>query len=302
MIKSLLFTAEKVSRQCLEAVAGHSDIRAVIQAGPDLKPLRFIADPRDYFAGQSIPFLTHADLRDVKFNSLLQEADIAISIGYGRILPKSVFTAPPFGTINLHPAYLPNYRGKHPDIYAIMNGDAEVGITLHYIDAGVDTGEIISQRKIPIGESDSIVTMSDKLYVAGADLVADALVRLNENATRLRGRPQGEVLGSTLSTRIDWEDSAKRIHNLVRSLTYPWPMAYAFCGDRKVYITSMEKIVNGVVSDPGRISSVQAEGIVVAAGIHELLVREIRLGDGNQVISGRGIATALCVDVGDVLS
>ena len=64
----------------------------------------------------------------------------------------------------------------------------------------------------------------------------------------------------------------------------------------------MEKIVNGVVSDPGRISSVQAEGIVVAAGIHELLVREIRLGDGNQVISGRGIATALCVDVGDVLS
>jgi methionyl-tRNA formyltransferase len=301
MIKSLLFTAKKVSRQCLEVVCGQSEILAVIQEGPDLKSLDFIVDPKDYFAGKSIPFFTHKDLRDVKLKKILQETDTIISIGYGRILPKSIFTIPPFGAINLHPAYLPEYRGKHPDIYAIMNGDAEVGITLHFIDTGVDTGDIISQRKVPIGESDSIVTMTYKLYLEGAELVADALVWLNENKTSLRARPQREVANSSLSTRIDWEDSAKRIHNLVRSLTYPWPMAYTFCREQKIYITSTEKIETGVVSHPGLIRAIQSEGVIVAAGVHELLIKEIRLGNGNHVISKEEIAAVLCINEGDLL-
>lgn len=301
MVKSLLFTAAKVPRRCLQAVDERSEVLAVIQAGPELKPLSFIADPKDFFADRSFPFMSHEALRGNDFGILLREVDIIVSVGYGRIIPKRIFSVPPHGAINLHPAYLPEYRGKHPDIYAIMNGDAEAGITLHYIDDGIDSGEIISQHKIPIGEFDTIVTITEKLHDEGAKLLAHALDYLNEKGSRPKGHRQRELVGSPLSTRIDWEDSAKRIHNLIRSLTYPWPMAYAFCGERKIYITAASKVEETLVVDPGQITAVTQQGVVVAAGVHQLLIEEIRLDDGSEVVSGSEIYRVIDVKVGDTL-
>src|SRR3990172_2423119 len=144
-LKLLFFTSDKVSMACLQAMAAGGELLAVVQAGPALKPLPFIADPAKYFRELEIPFLQHTDLANKEFQTLLARADLLVSIGYGRVIPESVYSVPPFGSVNLHPSYLPQYRGNHPDIRALMNGEREVGITLHYLDSGIDTGAIIAQ-------------------------------------------------------------------------------------------------------------------------------------------------------------
>jgi methionyl-tRNA formyltransferase len=155
--------------------------------------------------------------------------DTIIVVGYGRIIPQWMLDLPPFGNINLHASLLPKYRGAAPIQWAIANGETVTGVTTMRIDAGLDTGDILLQRELPIGPNDTALTIAPPLADIGADLVVQTLRGLQ--AGTIQPRPQ-ENSHATLAPILKKEDglvdftrSAAEISNRIRGFQ-PWPGAY----------------------------------------------------------------------------
>jgi len=155
--------------------------------------------------------------------------DAIIVVGYGRIVPQWMIELPPLGNINLHASLLPKYRGAAPIQWAIANGETVTGVTTMRIDAGLDTGDILLQRELPITPDDTAETLAPRLAVIGADLVVETL-RLFE-AGSVQPRPQDNSQASLAPIlkkedgRVDFSRSAGDLVNRIRGFQ-PWPGAY----------------------------------------------------------------------------
>lgn len=156
-------------------------------------------------------------------------ADVLVVVAYGKILPPWLFTLPPFGAINVHASLLPRYRGAAPIPWAIVRGETRTGVTTMRIDRGMDTGDVLLQKEVEIGEEETSVQLGDRLAVLGADLLAETLDRLE--AGKVRPRPQDPRLASYAPMlkksdgEIDWSQSSWQIFNRVRGFN-PWPGAF----------------------------------------------------------------------------
>jgi methionyl-tRNA formyltransferase len=155
--------------------------------------------------------------------------DAIIVVGYGRIIPRWMIDLPRLGNLNLHASLLPKYRGAAPIQWAIANGESVTGVTTMRIDAGLDTGDILMQREIPIGADDTAETLGPKLASIGADLMAETLRGLDSG--QLRPIPQDHsqaTLAPILNKedgRMDFTRSAKDLFNRLRGFQ-PWPGAF----------------------------------------------------------------------------
>jgi methionyl-tRNA formyltransferase len=155
--------------------------------------------------------------------------DAIVVVGYGRIIPQWMLDLPRLGNINLHASLLPKYRGAAPIQWAIAQGETVTGVTTMRIDAGLDTGDILLQREIPIGVEDTAETLAPRLAAIGADLMVETLHALD--AGTIRPRPQ-DPAQATLAPilkkedgRADFSLSASEIFNRIRGLQ-PWPGVY----------------------------------------------------------------------------
>jgi methionyl-tRNA formyltransferase len=152
--------------------------------------------------------------------------DAIIVVGYGRIIPQWMIDLPRLGNINLHASLLPKYRGAAPIQWAIARGETITGVTTMRIDAGLDTGDILLQREMPIGATDTAETLAPALAAAGADLIVETLRALQ--AGRIEARPQDDSQASLAPImkkedgRIDFQLSAPEIRNRMRGFQ-PWP-------------------------------------------------------------------------------
>lgn len=187
-----------------------------------------------------------ANLRDQDFIRTIEKesADLFVVVAYGRVIPPEVFSLPPRGTINLHPSLLPKYRGAAPIQWALINGERETGITVQMMDEEIDTGDILTQRRIQI----PIDMTSEELYriilPLGADLLIETIDLLQTNSiepTKQNNEEAtycGRITKNT--SRIDWSKSSSEIHNLVRGLN-PKPVAWTtFRGkDIRIWRTAM---------------------------------------------------------------
>jgi methionyl-tRNA formyltransferase len=160
--------------------------------------------------------------------------DAIIVVGYGRIIPQWMIDLPQFGNINLHASLLPKYRGAAPIQWAIARGETATGVTTMRIDAGLDTGDILLQKEIPINPTDNAETLAPTLAAIGADLIVETLHRLQ--AGTIRPRPQERAKASLAPIlkkedgRIDFRVSAQEVRNRLRGFQ-PWPGAFtAFRG------------------------------------------------------------------------
>lgn len=186
---------------------------------------------KQYALSVGLPVLQPEKLKDEAFLAELRsyQADLQIVVAF-RMLPEVVWAMPPRGTFNLHASLLPQYRGAAPINWAIINGDKETGVTTFFLQHEIDTGEIIHQERIAIGEDDDVETIHDQLMVLGArlvlrtvdDIVADTVVSVPQP---MEGelRPAPKIFRETC--RIDWNQSAASIHNFVRGLS-PYPAAW----------------------------------------------------------------------------
>ena len=183
------------------------------------------------------------------------KADLQIVIAF-RMLPEVVWNMPPLGTFNLHASLLPKYRGAAPINWAVINGETETGVTTFFLKHEIDTGDIIQQRRIPIGDNDNVGIVHDKLMMMGADMVietVDAII----NGT-VKPIPQDELCkaGTEASPapkifkdtcKIDWDKTMHEVRNLVRGLS-PYPAAWTEITD-STGITHTAKIFEVSLTD-----------------------------------------------------
>ena len=169
------------------------------------------------------------------------DADLFVVCGYKYIIPRSVFEIPSIASINIHPSLLPSYRGQHVINWAIINGEDKTGVTFHLVDDGIDTGDIVIQKEIPILSFDNASTIHGKLYCEASSMLSDLVENISEGH-KLKIYPQCEDKATYFKPRtpkegkIDWNTDGVSICNLVRGLVKPWPGAYFFVDDKKIVV------------------------------------------------------------------
>ena len=204
---------------------------------------------KEYAIEKGIPLLQPEKLKDETFQADLKawNADLQIVVAF-RMLPESVWNMPRLGTFNLHASLLPQYRGAAPINWAVINGEKETGVTTFFLTHDIYTGKIILHEKIKIDESDNVGTVHDRLMTIGAELVTKTVDKILDGSVTTT---QQSVLYKDLSElkpapkifketcKIDFNEKAQRIHNLVRGLS-PYPAAWCELLDRQGNATAIK--------------------------------------------------------------
>lgn len=214
--------------------------------------------------------------------------DVCVIWSYSMLLPKAVLDVPRYGTINVHAGPLPEYRGGHVIQWTIINGERESAATLHYVDAGIDTGPVIAESRFPIGELDDADAVRGRLQAAGTGLLRQWWPRVANGTAPRVGQDESRArywpLRKPEQGRIDWGQPAEQVCRLVRALVSNVPGAFARCAGGGVLMVRRAKPVEWpqAPTRPGRVLSVSAEGLLVAAGDGAVLVSDAIL-DGRQI-------------------
>ena len=173
------------------------------------------------------------------------KSEAIIVVGYGRIIPQWMIDLPPFGNINLHASLLPKYRGAAPIQWAIANGETVTGVTTIRIDAGLDTGDILLRKEVPIAPDDTAETLAPRLAVIGADLLVETLRGLQ--AGTVHPRPQDHAKATLAPIlkkedgRIDFHLTAQEICQRLRGFQ-PWPSAFTSFRGRNLNVLAAKPV------------------------------------------------------------
>ncbi len=193
--------------------------------------------------------------------------DFIVVVAFGRILRPEVLRIPRYGCVNLHASLLPRHRGPSPIPAAILAGDAITGVTTMLMDEGVDTGDILLRRSIPIGERDTAGTLHDNLAELGAELMLETVEGMLSKAIAPTPQDHSQAtytrLLSKTDGKIDWRRDAAYLDRLTRAMN-PWPCAYCeFEGQPLKILEAAEAPGSGA---PGRIERIEGEKIAVGTG------------------------------------
>jgi len=207
--------------------------------------------------------------------------DELIVVAYGKILPFWLFSAPRYGSLNLHASLLPKYRGAAPINWAIANGETVTGVTTMMIDAGLDTGDILLQKSMAIGPTDSASDVHDQLALLGADLMLATLDLLERGAvTRTPQDARFATYAPILKKadgELDWRRTAREVYNRVRAFT-PWPGTYTYLKGAKLQIWKAVPVESSASHEvPGRLVHAGSSGALVTCGIGSLELQEVQM-------------------------
>ena len=214
---------------------------------------------------------------DEKLSSLHPEAIVVVA--YGNILPRSVLAIPAHGCINVHASLLPKYRGAAPINWALMQGETVTGCTVIQMDEHVDTGDIWWHEACDIAEDDDALSLGARLADIGARGLLEVLAGIEEGTMAACPQPEEGISHAPKLTRelgqADWRQPAAAVHNRIRALI-PWPGVSTRLGDLslKLWRSRVCELAHGQV--PGTITSVTPDGLFVACGTDQLLVREVQ--------------------------
>ncbi len=290
-MRILFIGNHNVGVRCLEyLLEGPHEVVCVVGIAGDPRERDYYDSVTETARSGGIPVHMPRDINSRDIVGLLKSMspDLITVVSYRQILRRPILDIPVRGTINLHGALLPKYRGGSPVNWAIINGETETGVTIHYIDELVDHGPIIAQRRIPIGFEDTAETVFRKVTKEGTELFREVIgyfergdVPTSRNRTEQgsyfpRRRPEDGL--------IDWERSAADVYNMVRALTYPFPGAFTFLAGKKCILwwgTPVEVRPTGVV--PGQLFARGDSGEwALAAGKGALLVEKVQLEGGGE--------------------
>jgi methionyl-tRNA formyltransferase len=220
-------TLSEIVGQGHEVVAVYTRPPAMAGRGMDLKP-----SPVHRMAERfGLPVLMPKTLRNDEAAEAFRghEADVAVVVAYGMLLPKAILDAPELGCLNLHASLLPRWRGAAPIQRAVMAGDRETGVAVMRMEEGLDTGPVAMAERIAIGPEMNAGELHDRLMVLGADLMVRALAALSRGALSFTPQPEeGVTYAHKLRNEdalIDWTSPAQVVHDQIRGLS-PFPGAY----------------------------------------------------------------------------
>jgi methionyl-tRNA formyltransferase len=311
--RSVFFGTPAFSVPSLDALAEVSDVVAVV-CQPDRKVrrgLEMTAPPVKARALElGIEVHQPTKLRTGEFAQWLRDrnADVALVIAYGRILPPDVLAAPRRGCINVHASLLPKYRGAAPIVWAVVRGEKKTGVTLMQMDAGMDTGAMLEKFTTDIGEEETAGELGERLAVIGADAVRVGIPKVLAGSYVAQVQDEaGVTLAPILKKEdgaIDWNNPAQAVHDHVRGMS-PWPGAFTKLRDKiiKVHSTRVAKEIApnpGKMAVPGTVVFADKSRVLVACGDAAIELSRVQL-EGKRAVTavewhlGRGVAT------GDIL-
>ena len=194
---------------------------------------------KEFAVEKNIPVLQPEKIREIKDTLVQLNPDLFCVVAYGKILPKDILDIPKKGSINVHGSLLPKYRGAAPIQWSVLNGDKKTGITTMYMDEGMDTGDMILQEEVEIGENETTGELWERLSKIGANLLVETLKKIENGTAPRKKQPSDFTMAPMLNkemARIDWENNtAKEIKNLVRGLN-PIMGAYTTYKGKKIKI------------------------------------------------------------------
>jgi len=238
--------------------------------------------------------------------------EFILVVGWYHIVPKEIRDMAKRGAVGLHASMLPNYRGGAPLVWALINGESETGISLFYLDDGVDTGNIISQRKIPIKLNDTIKTLYAKAEEEGINLLVENLPLIVENKQTVFQQPMPNAFHQKVWAQrspddglINWNSSALELYNFIRAQTKPYPGAFTYLHGKKTTIWE-GKLFDWIPKNGrgGEIIGVVREGplkgILVATRCNDcsLLITDLSISGKNYTgieFIEKGMASVGCV-------
>lgn len=206
--------------------------------------------------------------------------DIIITCAYGQIIPEKILNCSKYGCINVHGSLLPKLRGGAPIHHAIINGDKTTGITIMYMDKLMDSGDIISQEKLPISDDDTLDIVYEKMSHLGAKLLIETLPSIiNGTNQRIKQNKEEVTFGYNITKeeeKINFNESSQNIHNRIRGLS-SIPGAYCFCEEKrlKIYKSKMTNIISK--QSPGTISKIDKTGLYVNTKDNMIALTDIKL-------------------------
>ena len=225
------------------------------------------------------------------------QPDILVAANWRRWIAPHVFEIPHYGALNLHDSLLPKYGGFAPLNWALINGEEEVGVTAHFVNEEFDSGDIVLQRRVPVGLKDTVTDLFEKTVEMFGPLALEAL-DLIESGRGVWTKQDPEQASffhkrSMEDSRIDWTWPATDIVNLVRAQADPYPNAFTFYEGRRIRISVASVTRGRYGGTKGRVFCPQGEGVVIVCGPephrgrnHALVIERLRTDDGHQ-LSGR---------------
>ena len=229
-----------------------------------------------------------------------EQADAIVVVAYGKILPKPILELTPYGCINVHGSLLPKYRGAAPVQWAVINGDAESGVTTMRLDEGVDTGDILQMCRRPLSDTVTGGELFDLLAADGASLLCETLDGLLNGTVQPTPQPtEGACYAAMLNKSmcpLDWTRSATILHNQVRGMN-PWPVATCRVEDKtlKVYVS---RVGDSTDATPGTV--VATEPLTVACGDRNTLVLEEIQAEGSRRMAASDYLRGHPIELGTI--
>lgn len=250
-------------------------------------PVKVLAQEHD------IPVFQPISLRGAENQQWLKDrnADLMIVVAYGLILPQAVLDIPRLGCLNVHGSLLPRWRGAAPIQRSIWAGDAETGVTIMQMDAGLDTGDMLYKAVCPITPNDTSATLYEKLAITGPEALIHTVNMLSTG--QCTPEKQNDALAnyaeklSKEEARIDWQQDATHIERCIRAFN-PWPMSYFMVQEQLIKVWQAEVIEDLQGKQPGTIIRADKNGICIATGNGVLNITQLQP-PGKKAMSAQDI-------------
>ena len=233
------------------------------------------------------------------------EPDLIVVTAYGMLIPKEVLELPKYGCVNEHASLLPAYRGAAPIQRALLDGCAVTGVSIMQMNEGLDTGDILSVREVPIEKTDTSGSLFDKLAAAGADLLSETVRKLEEGGIRAVPQPKESTtpyarMIKKEDGRTDWSRGAEELERFVRGMD-PWPGAFTVLNGKNLRIwKAAVSPENNTTEKPGCIVAAGKEGILVQTGNGVLSLLEIQM-EGKKRMDAASFLRGFRLEIGTVL-
>ena len=299
------------AKECLVALyeAGHEIIGAVTQPDrPRGRGYELTPPPVKVFAAEhNIPVFQPETLKDEAFLPTLRELDpevIAVA-AYGKILPPYIINYPKYGCINAHGSLLPRFRGAAPIQRAIIEGETETGITVMYMEEGLDTGDMIYKVKTPITDEDNFETLHDRLAMIAGEALTEVL-RQFENGTAIREKQDDSLSAyaakiTKQDCNIDFSKSAREVFCQIRGLS-PFPMSFTKLPDGRLLKVICAELCDGASgAAPGTVAAVNEKGFEVACGDGKKIRFLTVIPEGKGRMSAADFIRGRRLEAGDML-
>ena len=237
---------------------------------------------RAYAEEQGIPVYTPKRVKDPEFVHFLKSipCDVIVVIAFGQILSREILTMPPYGCVNVHASLLPRWRGAAPMQWAIITGDTVTGVTTMQMDEGIDTGDMLLKKKVPIEADETDETLRAKMAPVGRDLLLETLAGLEAGTIRPKKQNDGDSTYAKLLTkelgRIDFTWEAARIERYIRALS-AWPNVYCSYQGKTVKVWRARVVDEESGLAPGTVSFIGKKFFRLQTGKGQLELLELQM-------------------------